>query len=112
MANAFYEIIFGSGTAWCYRYVVATEYPTTDYQALVDALIDYGAENGYNFVLDVAEWDMDDNGVIRNAEGTEYYPDEYITGGNYGDALLHYGEFIINQIEESAIGNSEVVSID
>ena len=112
MANTFYEIVFGSGTAWCYRYIVATDYPTTDYQALVDALIDYGAENGYNFVLDGAEWDMDDDGVIRNAKGTEYDPDQYITGGNYGDALVHYGELRINQIEESDIGDVEVIYID
>lgn len=112
MANTFYEIVFGSGTAWCYRYVVATDYPTTDYQALVDVLIDYGMENKYNFILDGAEWDMDDNGVIRNAEGTKYDPDQYITGGNYGDALVHYGEFRINQIEESDIGDAEVIYMD
>ena len=51
---AYYEMIFGSGTAWCNRYIIKTEYPTTDYGALVDAFIDYAREKGYSY-LDLLE---------------------------------------------------------
>ena len=35
---AYYEIFFGSGFYWMERYVIKTDYPTTDYGALTDVL--------------------------------------------------------------------------
>ena len=104
----YYEIIFGSGTYQCYRYIVATEYPTTDYGALVDALIDYGREKGYSFV--VTEYAYIDDDTIM-VDGWEYESDMYVIGGNYGDALIHHGEFRINPISESEIGEDEIVEV-
>ena len=106
---AYYEILFGSGLAWCNRYVAKTEYPTTDYGALVDALIDYARENKYNFILTDYEYVNDD--VIRDSDGREYHSDEYVIGGNYGDVIIHYGEFRINKITENEIGDDEVVEV-
>ena len=106
---AYYEIIFGSGMAWCNRYVAKTEYPTTDYGALVDALIDYAREKGYNFILTDYEYVNDD--MIRDLDGNEYNSDEYVIGGNYGDVIIHYGEFRINEITENEIGDDEVVEV-
>lgn len=106
---AYYEILFGSGLAWCNRYVVKTEYPTTDYGALVDALIDYAREKGYNFILTDYEYVNDD--VIRDSDGREYHSDEYVIGGNYGDIIIHYGEFRINEITENEIGDDEIVEV-
>ena len=106
---AYYEILFGSGSAWCNRYVVKTEYPTTDYGALVDVLIDYAREKGYNFILTDYEYVNDD--IIRDSDGNEYNYDEYVIGGNYGDAMIHCGEFRINEITENEIGDDEAVEV-
>lgn len=106
---AYYEIIFGSGCAWCNRYIIKTEYPTTDYGALVDALIDYAREKKYNFI--VTDYEYTDDDIIRTADGCEYYPDEYVIGGNYGDVLVHHGTFMINEISETEINNDEVVEV-
>ena len=105
---AYYEIIFGSGCYQCHRFVVKAEEPTTDYGSLVDALIDYGRERYYGFV--VTEYEVVDDNTIR-IDGWDYHDDEYIIGGNYGDVLLHFGDFRINQIDESEIGESEVIEV-
>ena len=108
---AYYEMIFGSGTAWCNRYIIKTEYPTTDYGALVDAFIDYAREKGYSFIL--TEYDCVNDEMIRDSDGWEYGSDEYVIGGNYGDALIHHGIFTINEINENEIGYgyNEVVEV-
>lgn len=115
MANAFYEIIIGTGFYWCDRYVVETDYPTTNYTALVDALIDYVADKGYSCILDMDneyEWADDYESIHERANPERvYYPDEYIQGGNCGDVLIHYGEFRINEILEENIGDAEVIRI-
>lgn len=104
----YYEIIFGSGCYQCYRFVVKVDEPTTDYGALIDALIDYGREHHYGFV--VTEYEVVDDNTIR-IDGWDYHDDEYIIGGNYGDVLLHYGDCRINSIGESEIGESEVIDL-
>jgi len=102
----YYEIVFGSGFYDCYRYITKTDYPTTDYGALVDALIDYLKEKGHRNLLD--DYEMDDNGYVTDPEGNQWYADEYVIGGNCGDVLLHYGDFRINEISESEIKNEEL----
>ena len=106
---AYYEIIFGSGTYACYRYIAKTDYPTTDYGALIDALIDYGREKGYGFVATNYECFDDDGSII--IDDWEYQADEYVIGGNYGDALLHLGELRINEISEGEIGTDTVLEV-
>ena len=36
----YYKISYGTGFAWVQSYVVKVDYPTTNYQALVDILIE------------------------------------------------------------------------
>ena len=106
----YYEIIFGSGLAWCNRYVVRTEYPTTEYQALVDVLIDYAKEKGYSFVPDPNDYEWVDEGTVFYMKANPdrlYYPDEYVVGGNCSDVLIHYGEFRINEIAEEEIAEAD-----
>ena len=38
---AYYKISYGTGFAWLQSYVIKVDYPTTDYGALTDILIDY-----------------------------------------------------------------------
>ena len=106
---AYYEIIFGSGLYQCHRYIAKTEHPTTDYGALVDALIDYAREKGYGFILTDYEYINDD--AIESKDGWQYHVDEFTIGGNYGDALIHHGTFYINEISKKDIGKDEVVEV-
>lgn len=117
---ACYEIIIGSGFFECYRYIIRAEYPTTDYGALTDMLIDYLVENKSNSILDLSDYDdyyFDDDGAIylTKEEDDEYeviYPDTFIQGGNHGDILIHHGEFRINEINEDAVDNDVDVVIE
>ena len=81
--NSFYEIVYGYQMA-----IVQTDWPTTDYGALVDILIDNlekeGVKEPYLLQLDKAE--------------EEYNEDEYVVGGNHGLALIHNGNFNITPI--------------
>lgn len=108
---AYYEMVFGSGLPWCYRYVMKTETPTTNYGALADALIDYLVEKGYSCILNRDEYSWDEDGNLRDKNGEIIYPDMYIDGGNCGDVLMHYGVFRINEISESEIRNDEVIEV-
>lgn len=112
---SYYEIIFGSGLAWCNRYVVKTEYPTTNDGALVDALIDYLVEQKANCILDMDKyaWGEDDE-TLYEKDNPEWiiYPDEYVQGGNCGDVLWHHGEFRMGEIKESEIRDAEIVEVD
>lgn len=107
----YYEIVFGSGLAWCNRYVMKTETPTTDYGALVDTLIDHLVEKGHNCILNRDEYSWDEGGNLRDEDGEIIYSDMYVVGGNCGDVLMHYGEFRINEISESEIRNDEVIEV-
>ncbi len=79
----YYEIVYGYQLA-----IVKVDYPTTDYGALVDILID-GLENdkvGDPYLLDLDKAEQ------------EYNEDEYVVGGNHGLALIHNGNFNIEPI--------------
>lgn len=111
---AYYEIIFGSGFYECYRYVMKTDYSTTDYGALTDTLIDYLKEKGHRNIITRENIEVDDceDGnlyYIIDKDDNKYYDDQYVEGGNCGDVLLHYGDFRINEITENEIKESEVI---
>lgn len=108
---AYYKISYGTGFSWLQSYVVKVDYPTTNYQALVDILIDYLVENDKRNILDMDneyEWDGD-NIVERKDHSWVHYPDEFVVGGNCGDVLMHYGSFDIREITESEIGELTVI---
>ena len=110
---AYYRILFGTGMAWLQSYVIKTDYPTTDYGALTDVLIDYLVANDKGGILDMEneyEWDEDGEKIYRRDDHSwMYYPDEFVVGGNYGNVLMHYGDFRIDEIPESEIGDTEVI---
>ena len=108
---AYYKISYGTGFYWLQSYVVKVDYPTTNYQALVDILIDWLVENDRRNILDFGtyEWSDNGNGDTVLMDGFEYPPDTYVQGGNCGDVLMHYGEFDIHEIAESEIGELEVI---
>ena len=107
---AYYEFIIESGLCECYRYVVKVDYPTTDYGALTDILIDNLVAKGSHNIVDINEYEWDGDN-LREKENPEWiiYPDEFVQGGNCGDVLLHHGEFRINEISENEIGDIEVM---
>ena len=108
---AYYRICLGTGFAWCDVYVIKTEYPTTDYGALVDCLIDYLVEKGNRNIFNDEDWETykwDKNGIniISKTDPTDIiYADEFIQGGNCGDVLRHYGTFSIDEMGEKEIEN-------
>ena len=108
---SYYRFIIGSGFYQCYQYVVETEYPTTDYGALTDMLIDYLVAKGSRNILDMEneyEWDQDFETIHeKNDPDWIIYPDEFVEGGNYGNVLRHYGEFRIEEISESEINDND-----
>lgn len=109
---AFYEVLFGSGTYQMYRYVVETEEPTTDYGAIVDILIDYLRENVSGLLLDMDKYEWIEDGTrlveIANPDWG-FNEDEFVCGGNCGDVLVHHGDFHINRVERSEIGDATVI---
>ena len=82
---SYYEVVYGYQMA-----IVKTDWPTTDYGAITDILIDNlekeGVKEPYLIPLDQAE--------------EEYNPDEYVVGGNHSLALIHNGNFNIVSIPE------------
>lgn len=111
---AYYEIIFGSGFYECYRYVMQTEEPTTDYGALIDVLIDYLVEQNHGNVVDwdEYEWREDEDIIYEIANpNCEYNNDMFVVGGNAGNILFHYGTFYINEITEDEIRDAEIVEV-
>ena len=83
-----YEITIGTGTAWLNVQKIIVE----DYQCEQDALdimIDRFEENKDVHLLTQEEIDIG-----------EYFPDEYITGGNHGKCLVHFGSFNIKELED------------
>ena len=114
--SAYYEIIFGSGFYECYRYVIKTDYPTTDYGALTDVLIDYLADNSKeiahrNIIINGDYTDIYEGSdhYIEDPEEVTFYEDQYVIGGNYGDVLIHYGDFRINEISETEIKDAKII---
>ena len=109
----FYEVLIGTGFYELKKYVVCTEYATTDYGAIMDAVIDYAKENGHSCILDMENeyaWGAEDVIFNRHLPGYQFYPDEYITGGNCGDVLIHYGELRINEVKEDDLTEEEVLT--
>ena len=112
----YYKISYGTGFAWVQSYVVKVDYPTTNYQALVDILIDYLVEHDKRNILDMQneyEWDEDGNIILCEEREKEWryviHLDEFVQGGNCGDVLMHYGEFDIREISENEIGELVVI---
>ena len=109
-SHSFYRIIIGSGTAWLDSYVIETEYPTTDYGALVDILIDYMVETGDNHILDPNEYEWKDDDTIYVYDLDDVmYGDTFVQGGNAGDVMVHYGEFKIDEITEDEITENDII---
>lgn len=83
-----YEVIYGNGTAWVSKEIVEVDEPTTDYGAILDIAIDQMEERGetHQFV----SWE--------EIERDGIYEDEYVTGGNHGLNLMHYGTFEIREV--------------
>ena len=109
-SHSFYRISIGSGTAWVDSYVIETEYPTTDYSALVDILIDYMVETGDSHILDPNkyEWKDDDTIYVYDLDDV-MYGDTFVQGGNAGDVMVHYGEFKIDEITEYQITDDDII---
>lgn len=82
---SYYEVVYGYQMA-----IVKTDWPTTDYGAITDILIDNlekeGVKEPYLIPATQAE--------------EEYNPDEYVIGGNHSLALIHNGNFNIMPIPE------------
>lgn len=113
---AYYEILFGSGFYWMERYVIKTEYPTTDYGALTDVLIDYLVEkkhrNIFDWIGEGYEWDENGYDLVKENDPTDIiYSDTFVVGGNCGDVLMHHGDFRINEIPETEIKDAEIVEV-
>lgn len=110
---AYYCITLGTGTAWTRRFVIKTDYPTTDYGALTDMLIDYLVEKKDFNILDMEneyEWDEEFETIHEKDDPSWIiYPDEFIQGGNCGDVLHHYGIFEIHDISENEITEEDEV---
>ena len=110
----FYRISVGSGGAWVDSYVIETNAPTTDYGALTDILIDYLRENEPDTLLDPDTYMFDDNGDIFFIDDPDniIYQDTFVEGGNYGDVLMHYGDFRIDEITEDQITENDMIVPD
>lgn len=110
--SAFYKISYGTGFYWLQSYVVKVDEPTTDYQSLTDILIDYLVGHDRRNILDMEnEYEWDENGINieRKDHSNTHFPDEFVTGGNCGDVLMHYGEFHIDEIKEDEVRDLIVI---
>ena len=116
--STYYEVLFGSGGYWMNRYVIKADYPTTDYGALVDALIDYLEENSmvglFDYDAEGYKWDEENGGsnLVSKTDPTDIiYSDTFVVGGNHGLVLMHHGDMRINEISEDKIGDAEIVEV-
>ena len=101
--SAYYKVSFGTGMAWLDSYTVKVDEPTTDMQAIVDILIDYLVEERHPNILDMDEYEWDEKGeTLHEIDKSDWiiYPDTFVTGGNCGDVLMHYGDFRIEDVTE------------
>lgn len=87
--GAWYQVIYGSGLVYPNAELVRMDEKTTDYGAVMDKAIDQIDSRNEGTFLD--EKDLQEN-------GGDYYPDEYVIGGNYGKKLLTYGTLDIREI--------------
>ena len=112
----YYEILFGSGFYWMERYVIKTDYPTTDYGALTDCLIDYLVEkkhrNIFDWIGEGYEWDEEGFNLVKKDDPTDIINSgTFVVGGNCGNVLMHHGDFRINEIPETEIKDAEIVEV-
>ena len=79
----YYKVVYGYNMA-----IVELDHPTTDYGAILDITIDNLEKDGVGapYLIDIDEAEK------------EYNEDEYVIGGNHGLALVHNGNFMIDEI--------------
>lgn len=82
-----YEVVYGTGTIYLAIETVEVDEPTTDYSLILDMAIDQMEERGETNQF-VSWEEIEDNGIGE---------DEYVTGGNHGLNLMHYGYFEIRE---------------
>lgn len=88
-----YEVLYGNGTAWLSQEIVEVDEPTTDYGAILDMAIDQMEERGETGQF--VSWEE------IECEGLDEY--DYVTGGNHGLNLMHYGNFEIREMDQSLV---------
>ena len=100
--SVYYRVSFGIGLAWCDSYTIKVDEPTTDMGAIVDILIDHLVEEKHSGILDLSDYEWDEEGNLHPIENpTETIcPDTFVSGGNCGDVLMHYGDFRIEDVTE------------
>ena len=108
--SAYYEFIIGSGFYECYTFAVKVDYPTTDYGALTDILIDNLEAQNHRNIVSWAVYELDELGecLVDKDDGETIYCDEWVQGGNHSRVLMHYGTFHIQPIDEANINDMEV----
>lgn len=85
-----YLVIFGY-----FSEIVEVEEETTNYQELIDILIDRLEEEGKEGCF--IRWE---EAISNGFEDGKYYDDEFSEGGNHGRLLYHGGNFRIEKVEE------------
>ena len=113
--SAYYMISFGTGLAWLRTFVLKTDEPTTNYQALLDVLIDRLVEKGDGAIIDESEYELNENGdqfTLKSDPSWTINDDEFVMGGNCCNALQHYGMFDITKIEEIPEYAEEVIEVE
>jgi hypothetical protein len=84
-----YKISIGTGLAWLHQEVIEVEDFEHEQDAL-DKMIDGMEERG-------------EVGFFKSheeIEAEEINDDEYIIGGNHGLCLMHYGSFVIEELNK------------
>ncbi len=100
-----YIVVTGTGTAWADVNYIGMDNETTDYGAVLDALIDSKALKGERLY------------TFDEVEEMGLNEDEYISGGNNGLCLVHYGEFQIFPVGKPTLdmlnsGNMGDIGVD
>lgn len=87
-----YKISWGSGFYQLHSRIIAVRESTTNYQALMDMLVNQLEKEGWESCF------IDCEDTIE--EGGDYHEDEYVCAGNHGRLLLHHGELRIRELTE------------
>lgn len=75
-----YDVVYGNGSAWVSKERVMMDEETTDFGAILDKAIDQIKERDPELLCTIDEAEKE------NPEG-----DMYVSGGNEGLCLFHYG---------------------
>lgn len=95
----YYEVCFGSGLAWLNRYIVEVDEETTNYQWILDIVIDYLTIQNDNSVI--TDYTILENDMVQDNEDNYIYNyDGVILGGNECNFLKTFGVIYINPIEK------------